>query len=94
MKGFNREKIVTDLKRILDKYEDMLIHDIFSDVESDIQEYINDYLTTHDMYISDFPIEFCNSNGKFILQANGECQVIPKLYIEKMDINVVIIQNP
>ena len=94
MKQFSREKIITDLKHTLDKYEGMLINDIFSDVENDIQECIDNYLKDHYAYISDFPIEFCNTNGKFILQANGECIIIPKLYIEKIDINVKITKNP
>jgi hypothetical protein len=72
----------------------MLINDIFSDVENDIQECVDNYLKDHYAYISDFPIEFCNTNGKFILQANGECIIIPKLYVEKMKINVKIIKNP
>jgi len=94
MKHFSREKIITDLKHVLDKYEGMLINDIYSDVENDIQECMNDYLKGHNVHISDFPIEFCNSNGKFTLQANGDCIVIPKLYVEKMNINVKIIKNP
>ena len=94
MKQFSREKIITDLKHALDKYEGMLINDIFSDVENDIQECIDNYLKDHYVHISDFPIEFCNSNGKFTLQANGDCIIIPKLYIEKIDINVKIIKNP
>lgn len=94
MKQFSREKIITDLKHTLDKYEGMLINDIFSDVENDIQECIDNYLRDHNVHISDFPIEFCNSNGKFTLQANGDCIIIPKLYIEKIDINVKITKNP
>lgn len=94
MKHFSREKIITDLKHVLDKYEGMLINDIYSDVENDIQECMNDYLKGHNVHISDFPIEFCNSNGKFTLQANGDCIVTPKLYVEKMNINVKIIKNP
>jgi hypothetical protein len=94
MKQFSREKIIADLKHTLDKYEGMLINDIFSDVENDIQECIDNYLKDHYVHISDFPIEFCNSNGRFTLQANGDCIIIPKLYIEKMNINVKIIKNP
>jgi hypothetical protein len=85
-----KERIKNDLKEALMKYEGKDFSENYSAIREDIQSVFDRSIESRELFVNDFPIEFENYLGKFIIKSDGNCLYLPKIRTQRIETTITI----
>jgi hypothetical protein len=88
-----KSKIKNLTKKTIKKYEGgELTKEALNKIGVELEDALNGFLSDHDVYPSDFPIEFENELGSWRIESDGNTTVVPKLSASEISVTIEFVQ--